>query len=202
MTVSLTSLNIGHTSWIPSTRCFCASAETPSATGHEYMQMCQPHYASDLPLLQTVTFNGPFAIELHHVLMCDWQFWYLDCVNYCSDRLAAQPSHYPGCQLLIPLILHCWHSERNLMSFTVKPNRGFWLWSEKCNFSSSEEFMSTCKKGHRAGFCVSEVEVRTKSCCIFSTLLKQKFLSLVFVYSGASVETPPVITHSQYINTS
>lgn len=48
-----------------STSCFCASAETPNATAHEYMQICEPLYASDMLLVQTVSFNGPFAIELH-----------------------------------------------------------------------------------------------------------------------------------------
>lgn len=28
-------------------------------------------------------------------LMCDWQFWYLDCVNCCSDRQVKQLSDYP-----------------------------------------------------------------------------------------------------------
>lgn len=51
----------------PSTSCFCASCDTPNATEHEYMQMCESHYASDLSLVQSVSFNGPLAIELHDV---------------------------------------------------------------------------------------------------------------------------------------
>lgn len=51
----------------PSTSCFCASSETPNATVHEYMQIYESYYASDLPLVQTVSFNGQFAIELHNV---------------------------------------------------------------------------------------------------------------------------------------
>lgn len=31
------------------------------------MQIYESHYAFDLPLLQTVSFSGPFAIELHNV---------------------------------------------------------------------------------------------------------------------------------------
>lgn len=65
VTVSQTPLNIGHTSLISIYKLLCASAETPSATAHEYMQICEPLYASDMLLVQTVSFNGPFAIELH-----------------------------------------------------------------------------------------------------------------------------------------
>lgn len=35
----------------PSTTCFCRSSVTPKATTHEYMQIHESHYVSDLPLV-------------------------------------------------------------------------------------------------------------------------------------------------------
>lgn len=62
--------NIGHTSLI-SIYNFCTSSVIPEEAAHEYMQIQEPHYVSDLPSLQTVSFNGPLAAELTECLMSD-----------------------------------------------------------------------------------------------------------------------------------
>lgn len=104
----------------PSTSCFCASSETPNSTEHEYMQMNGLSYAFDSQLLQTISYNGLFAIELHSVwcLIGSLIFTLRQLLHW----QASQAARCLSCSVLsIVLFPSSWTVDRTVI-LTVTPN--------------------------------------------------------------------------------
>lgn len=111
LTVTQTSLNIGHTSLISIYKLLlCQFWDSQCNRTWIYANMWVS-LCIWLAFGSVCQFKCPICNWITQCLMCDWQFWYLNCVSYCSDRQVKQLSDHPGLSVvdpthLAPLTLH------------------------------------------------------------------------------------------------